>query len=100
MNAAAADQMNSNNGGENILLQVRAHFFTSAESVLSSLQLHTEATLPFIESFAHGRATLRPPAYVTPQLTRFDLSYLVKQDILVLLFPFVVSFCLYVCLLD
>ena len=29
MNAAAAEQMNSNNGGENILLQVRAHFFTS-----------------------------------------------------------------------
>lgn len=61
---------------------MRGHFFTSVETVLNSLQLHSEATLPFVETLAYGRASLRPPAYVTPQATRFDLSHLVKADIL------------------
>lgn len=67
---------------ETILLQVRGHFFTSVETVLNSLQLHSEASLPFVETLAYEKATLRPPAYVTPQITRFNLSHLVKADII------------------
>lgn len=74
------------NRGESILLQVRGHFFTSTESVLSALQQHTEATLPFVDCFAYGKATLRPPAYITPDVTRFDLAHLVKNDIPHILF--------------
>lgn len=68
--------------GENLLLQVRGHFFTSAESVLQSIQSHSSTTLPFLENFAYGKSTLTPPAYVTPRATYFDLSHLVKPDIL------------------
>jgi hypothetical protein len=66
------------------LLQVQGHFFASVETVLNSLQLHNEVTLPFVDCLAYGRTTLRPPAYITTQITRFDLSHLVKQDILFL----------------
>ncbi|KAJ3021022.1 hypothetical protein HKX48_009341 [Thoreauomyces humboldtii] len=64
-------------GNENILLQVKGHFFNAGDSVLKTLQNFTNETFPFVDAIVGNEAISLPPSYLRPG-TIFDLKSLIR----------------------
>ncbi|KAJ3150080.1 hypothetical protein HDU86_006703 [Geranomyces michiganensis] len=63
---------------ENIMFQVKGHFFNAGDSVLRTLQKFRTEDFPFADTIVFDEPVSPPPAYLLPGTT-FDLSSLVKN---------------------
>ncbi|KND02782.1 uncharacterized protein SPPG_08964 [Spizellomyces punctatus DAOM BR117] len=62
---------------ENLLLQVRGHFFNAGEAVLKALQSLSSSTMPFVETIVLGNLEPKHPRYLNIG-TCYDLRCLLK----------------------